>query len=180
MSLSALRPPRAVAPSVEPLSRPSDRPERTTGKWLAGAFSIAVLVVVASPVVENWRWPPRDDFPLSYYRMFSEDRADAQRLTYLVGLDEQGGRYLIPYPLAGAGGMNQVRRQINKLVDQGQAPGLCRSVAARVARAGSRMAQVRTVEVTTGTFRMSGYFTGRQVPTTENVRARCSVERRRS
>jgi hypothetical protein len=180
MSLHALRFPRADEPSNVPADRPDDRAERTAGKWLAGAFSVVLLGAIASPVVENWRTPARDDFPLSYYRMFSEERSDVQRVTYLVGLDDAGERFLLPYQLAGPGGMNQVRRQMNKLVEQGQASKLCRSVASRAARAGSRLSTVRMVEVITGTFRLSEYFNSRRAPDSENVRARCDVERRSS
>ena len=151
--------------------RPASR-----GKWLAGAFSLAMIVTVSWPVVENWKPEPRDSFPLSYYRMFSEDRADRQRLTYLAGIDDRGNRYLIPYQFAGTGGMNQVRRQINRRVEQGEAVELCRSVAARLRRSARRPPGVAWVEVITGTFRMSTYFAGNRAPLEENVRARCAVD----
>lgn len=165
----ALRAPRE---SAIPVGR-----VRASSKPLAAVFSIVMLAVVASPIVENWKTPAHDDFPLSYYRMFSEERADLQRITYLVGIDTQGSRFLIPYRYAGAGGMNQVRRQMNKLVAEGDARRLCQTVASRVARARSRLPDLRTVEVTTGAYRLSEYFTGRQAPVTENVNARCSVAR---
>ena len=158
------------------VARPVDRARsETPAKWLAGAFSFLMLAVVAWPVVENWAAEPLDSFPLSYYRMFSEDRADRQRLTYLAGLDARGNRYVIPYRFAGTGGMNQVRRQINRRVEQGEAVTLCRSVASRLGRSASRPPGVNTVEVITGTFRMSTYFSGNRAPLEENVRARCTV-----
>ena len=163
---------------------PGQAPDRAgrapAGKWLATAFSIAMIAAVASPVLENWKAQPRDGFPLSYYRMFSEERADTQRLTYLVGLDGRGNRYLIPYRFAGAGGMNQVRRQINKLVAQGQADRLCQTVATRLARSAGRLPDLDTVEVITGTYRLSSYFTGNNAPVAEQVRARCRAGRARS
>ena len=180
MGLNALRWPRAIAAPTESDGAHVARRVRIGEKHLAAAFSIVVLAVVASPIVENWKATPQDDFPLSYYRMFSEERADTQRVNYLVGLDSQGERFLIPYQYAGPGGMNQVRRQMNKLVERGDSRRLCQTVATRVSRAGSRLPDVRTIEVTTGTFRMSDYFTGRQVPILERVSARCSVERSRS
>jgi hypothetical protein len=180
MGLNALRWPRAIAASTESAGESVVRRERIGDKRLAGAFSIIVLAVVASPIVENWKSPPRDDFPLSYYRMFSEERADTQRASYLVGLTGWGERLLIPYRYAGSGGMNQVRRQMNKLIERGDALKLCQTVATRVSRAGGRLPELRTIEVTTGTFRLSDYFTGRQTPIAEHVSARCSVERSRS
>ena len=61
-------------------------------KWFAGVFSVVLLMVVASPIVENWRPEPHDDFPLSYFPMISYERPDRQQVTYLVGLDTGGGR----------------------------------------------------------------------------------------
>jgi hypothetical protein len=178
MSLASLRRPWVIARERSAPERATDRAERaTSGKRVAAIFSVAVLVVVASPVLENWKERPRDDFPLSYYRMFSEERADRQRITYMVGIDAQGNRYLLPYRFAGTGGMNQVRRQMNRLVDQGRASSLCQTAAARVVRAGSRLRAVQRLEVITGTFRLSEYFAGRTAPDAENVRARCSVSR---
>lgn len=179
MGLSVLRWPRA---GVLPPTRAGEvvvSRERTADKRLAAVFSLALIAVVVSPVIENWRTPSHDDFPLSFYRMFSEVRSDTQRVTYLVGLDRQRNRVLIPYQYAGSGGMNQVRRQINRQVEQGSARTLCQRVATRVARAGSRLPELRTVEVTTGTYRMSEYFRGNQAPISENVSARCTVARSR-
>jgi hypothetical protein len=72
--------------------------------------------------------------------------------------------------------MNQVRRQINRRVEQGQSVELCRSVASRLGRSLSRPPGVNAVEVITGTFRMSSYFAGTRVPLEENVRAHCAVD----
>ena len=176
---STLRSSQLVTDHVDvDTSRPAASPRRAAPrKWLASVLSIGVLAVVAAPVLENFRAEPRDSFPLSYYRMFSEDRADRQHLTYLEGIDPAGKRYLIPYRFAGTGGMNQVRRQINRLVDQNQAATLCRSVATRVARPSSGLPELTTVEVITGVFRLSAYFTGDGIPLEENVRARCPVGR---
>jgi hypothetical protein len=184
MGVDALRFRRAVEGRVgsdrELSDSPAEGARASVAKRWAAAFSLVLLLVVASPVVENWKAQPHDDFPLSYFRMFSEDRADTQRVNYLVGIDAQGSRFLIPYKYAGPGGMNQVRQQINKRVSDGKASSLCRSVAERVERAGRRLPQLSTIEVTTGTFSMSKYFTGQEAPTTEIVRARCSVEQSRS
>ena len=176
MSATTIAPQQQLARADVHRARPAAESRRAArGKWLAGAFSLAMLATVSWPVVENWKAAPRDSFPLSYYRMFSEDRADRQRLTYLVGLDDRGGRYLIPYQFAGTGGMNQVRRQINRRVEQGGAVELCRSVASRLRRSLRRPPGVDAVEVITGTFRMSTYFSGNRAPLEENVRARCAV-----
>ncbi len=40
-------------------------------KARAGLFSLLAVLVVMSPVVQNWRPEPADNFPLSHYPMFS-------------------------------------------------------------------------------------------------------------
>jgi hypothetical protein len=146
-------------------------------KWVASIISLLLLGAVIAPVAQNWMDEPRDDFPLSYYPMFSFDKADRQRVTYLVAYDADGSRFLLPYWYAGQGGMNQVRRQMNKLVDRGQSSRLCRSVASRAARAGDLPKSLVNVQVVTGTFLMSEFFTGNRVPASENVRATCTIQR---
>lgn len=176
MSAATLAPQQEHVRADATSASPADQARTASrGKRLAAAFSLAMIAIVSWPVLENWKAEPQDSFPLSYYRMFSEDRADRQRLTYLAGLDARGSRYLIPYRFAGTGGMNQVRRQINRRVNQGEAADLCRSVASRLGRSSSRPPGVNTVEVITGTFLLSNYFTGNITPLEENVRARCAV-----
>ena len=181
MQLRPLRPPSTVS-AVDPghigTDVPSGDAEREEpGKLLAATMSIVILIVVAMPVLENWRDRPRDDFPLSYYPMFAVDRPDQQRVTFLVGLDSRGGHRRLSYRYVGQGGMNQVRQQMSKLVNRGEAAKLCETAAARVARAGGGLRDVRSVQVITGTFRMSDYFAGRTAPASESLRASCAVRR---
>jgi hypothetical protein len=145
-------------------------------KAAAGGLSLLTVGAVLWPVARNWRGKPRDGFPLSHYPMFSAKRAEVVRVNHLVGLDERGERRLLPYRYAGAGGMNQVRRQINKRVREGSADGLCRVVAARVALE-ETLADVTTVQVVTGRYRLADYFSGRREPVSERVRASRPVER---
>jgi hypothetical protein len=146
-------------------------------KWVASALSIAILVAVVAPVFENWKATPADDFPLSYYPMFTFDKSDRQRVTYLVAYDPSGARFLLPYRYAGQGGLNQVRRQMNKLLEGGQASRLCRTVASRVVRFGDLPIDVSRIEIVTGTFLMTRFFAGDRVPVSENIRAACPVQR---
>lgn len=146
-------------------------------KWFASLLSFVFLAAVLTPIVENWRDAPRDDFPLSYYPMFTFEKTDRQRVTYLVVYDSARNRFLLPYWYAGLGGMNQVRRQVNKLVDRGQASRLCRNVASRVARSPELSSDLRAVEVVTGVFQMTQFFAGNRVPVSETVRAQCPVQR---
>ena len=149
----------------------------TSRKWVASVLSIVILAAVVAPILENWKATPRDDFPLSYYPMFTFAKTDRQRVTYLVAHDSAKNRFRLPYWYAGLGGLNQVRRQINKLVDRGQASRLCRSVAARVARSPVLPGDLSAVEVVTGVFSMTRFFGGDRMPLSESVRAQCLVRR---
>jgi hypothetical protein len=147
------------------------------GKWVASAFSVLMIGAVLSPIVQNWQEDPQDSFPLSYYAMFTADRSERGRVTYLRGLDGQGNRVRIRYTFAGTGGLNQVHSQIKKTVDRGGAAALCRSVASRVARRKDRpLADVATVQIVTGTYKASDYFVGNTTPLAERVHASCRVD----
>lgn len=80
----------------------------------AAIFSLVVLGIVLSPIVQNWVKTPTDSFPFSYYPMFSKKRGATYGLYYVVTYDSLGRKEHLPYRLAGTGGFNQVRRQINK------------------------------------------------------------------
>ncbi len=136
-----------------------------------------MVAAVFSPVAENWRDHASDDFPLSYYPMFSTQRGDFYRQTYLVGMDAENNRILIPYRFAGSGGFNQVRHQINKMVNDGYVADLCRSVASRLSRRTSvPFNSVVRIQVVTGTYRLADYFGLRKDrPEVERIRVECAV-----
>jgi len=149
------------------------------GKPTAVLLSLAMIIAVWWPMQENWRDKPRDNFPLSYYPMFSSKRQEIETFYYLVGRDQQGARYLIPYKFAGSGGLNQVRRQIRKIVQQDRAPDLARSVARRVARnEKAPWSNIVTVAVCRGRYSVDDYFHGRKDPVQEQIKASCPVTRR--
>ena len=162
--------------------QPSDRPwQGGRSRWIAGGLSILMICAVLSPVVDNWRERPQDNFPLSYYPMFTATRLDTQRETYLVGFDSQGNRYPIHHSYVGTAGMLQIRRQISQMAARGQAAQLCESVATAIARRRSRaLSSVSTVGVMTGTYRYSEYFRGNKTPESEQARATCRVDWGRS
>lgn len=156
-------------------------------KGFAGVFGALLIGAVLLPVVQNWREQPKDGFPLSYYPMFSLKRSDSTTARYLVGLDARGERHLLPHTYAGTGGLNQVRRQINKVVRGGKADTLCKLVAAKVAQGDEeRFAGVVTVQVVVGRYRLTDYFAEKRRSvwermdasrTSEHVEASCPVER---
>ncbi|MBA2450364.1 MAG: hypothetical protein H0V51_20305 [Chloroflexi bacterium] len=148
------------------------------GKRFASGLSILTIGAVLWPIVQNSRQQPKDNFPLSYYPMFTADRSQRAQVTHLLGLDARGRRYPIPYGYAGAGGLNQVRRQLRELVRIGRADELCRSVASKIGReSGGPFAGVVTVQVVTGEYRLADYFTGTRTPLSERVHASREVER---
>lgn len=165
------------SPPADDARTPRRATRATSRKWSASLLSIALLGAVLLPVVENWAVVPKDDFPLSYYPMFTFEKTDRQRVTYLVVYDGAQNRFRLPYWYAGLGGMNQVRRQINKLVDRGQANRLCRNVATRVARSPDLPGDLAAVEIVTGSFLMTEFFAGNRTPISEQVRAQCLVPR---
>lgn len=145
-------------------------------KGFAGGLSVLMIGAVLWPVIENRRKEPKDSSPLSYYPMFSAKRSKWVYVNHVVGLDARGGRHLLPYACAGTGGLNQVRRQINRIVREGRADELCQMVAAKGALE-ERFAGVVTVQVVTGRYRLADYFAGKRDPVSERVRASWPVER---
>jgi len=104
----------------------------------ASFVSVVVLVLVASPVIQNWHKEPQDGFPLSYFPMFTTDRKGRTTLIHPVGLLADGAVEDLPYTVAGRGGMNKVRRQINRRVRDGDADELCERIARTVRDRGKK------------------------------------------
>ncbi len=148
------------------------------GKRVAFLCSLAMIGAVLWPVQQNWRAQPRDNFPLSYYPMFSAKREAIETFHYLVGRDADGKRYLIPHTFFGSGGLNAVRRQINKLIREGRAEEIVRRVSKRLAaRERGDWAKIISVAVVTGRYSVDDYFHGKKEPVSEKIRASGPVER---
>jgi len=161
------------------LSEPPGDSAPNRGKIPATFLSLALIGAVLWPIQQNWREKPRDNFPLSYYPMFSAKRKTIESFNYLAGQDERGTRYLVPYKFAGVGGLNSTRRQINRIVKEGRADELAARVAKRLARQEKApWSQIVTVAVVAGSYAVDDYFHGRKEPVSEKIRASCPVERR--
>ncbi|MDQ3207926.1 MAG: hypothetical protein M3Q37_04905 [Gemmatimonadota bacterium] len=148
-------------------------------KLRAGILSITMVATTLSPIGENWRPRPKDNFPLSHYPMFSAKRSDSVRITYLLAADSSGNWSPVSYRHVGPGGLNQVRRQIAAIVRRGDPKWLCRTVAAKVARDAKHLQEAFTLRVVTGSYRLSDYLEGTRVPFAEREHASCSVRRGR-
>ena len=149
-------------------------------KAFAGTLSLGLIAGVLWPLRQNWCERPRDSYPFSYFPMFSAKRRKRVRERYFVGLDPSGRRRLIPYTYFAGGGLNMVRRQLRRLVIAGRAEDVGRRVADNLAREpDGPFADVVTVQVVAGEYRLADYFTGDKEPLSERVHATCEVERQR-
>jgi len=147
-------------------------------KRLAGVLTLLTVAALLRPLAEHRRAVPKDSFPLSHYPMFSVKRRMRARFTYLVGIDRRGERRLLPYRCAGGGGLNQVRRQINRAVREGWVADLCAAVAASpLLRREGALADIVEVRVVTGEYRLADYFAGSKEPLAEVVHAAWPVRR---
>lgn len=146
-------------------------------KAWACAVSIAVMGIVVSPLAQNWSSAPQDDFPLSYYPMFTKSRDDEVKITHVVGLDEKGNAYRIRYNVLGSGGMNQVRKQVRRQVKAGNADELCQDVAKRISKKESGpLSGIDSVAVLTSSFELDQFVKGTGKPRRQTVQATCPVE----
>jgi hypothetical protein len=165
--------------NTEDIAQTGGSPETEYGKFKAILLSLAMIGAVLWPIQQNWRDKPRDNFPLSYYPMFSAKRDAIETFFYLVGLDAEGGRHFIRYKLIGSGGGNQVRRQVRKIVNEGRASDLAHKVARRLARQDDPpWSSIVTVNVCRGKFAVDDYFHGKKDPVEEQVKASCEVKRK--
>jgi hypothetical protein len=166
-------------PVDEGPSQPFSSASRTRrAKWLAALFSFVTIAGVAYPVIQNWREEPQDSFPLSYYPMFTHKRKPEQPVTYFVGIDKEGHEHKLHYRFLSKGGMNQVRRQMGKMVKDGDAETVCKRVAKNVARSNEDwLAKVVTIEVRTDTYNLENYFTTtNRIPLKRKVHCTCAVQ----
>jgi hypothetical protein len=128
-------------------------------KWPIALGSLLMLILLAWPVGQNRAKQPVDDFPLSYYPMFSHQRDTSYGLYYIVGYDSLRQRYTIPYEIIGSGGFNQVRRQINRQAKNGQGDQLLETVAQRLAAKKSAPWQhIQAVKLVKGYYHLERFF----------------------
>lgn len=145
---------------------------------LALAAGGALLAAVLAPLRQHGRRQPRDGFPFSCYPMFTARRARHARVVHLLGVGEHGGRRTLHHRYLGAGGLNQVRRQLARSVREGRAQHVAILVATAVAtspRLGD--GEVTQVRVVTGRYRYDTFFAGDRTPVSEQVHASAPVLR---
>lgn len=147
------------------------------GKAFATVFSVVLILLVLSPIVENLKARPADSFPLSPYPMFAKKRNETQTVTYFVGYTEQGERLIVHSRYGATGGMNQARKQIVKRAKENPDK-FCRRVAGRIMRDASKeLGEIVKLSIVTGEYNLNDYFKGSRTPLREEVKATCDVER---
>ncbi len=139
--------------------------------------SLALIVLVLSPIAENFKDSPEDGFPLSYYPMFATKREDDLAVTHIVGIAADGSRRVIPYYYAAPGGFNSARKRINRIRRDGASDLLCEHVARTLAEEPHDLTEVRKVLIVTGTNENERFFQGAATPSHEKVHAACPVSR---
>jgi hypothetical protein len=128
-------------------------------KKAAAFISIMLIVITLSPVVMNWVEDRVDEFPFSYYPMFSLKRSEVYIQDHLIGYDADEEQYIIPCSYYKPVMFNTARRQINKYVDLGMADTLAVMVAENIASDPSgEMDHIVRVEVVKGTFHIDNFF----------------------
>ena len=141
-----------------------------------------MVLVVLYPVRQNWAERPKDNFPLSYFPLFSHKRGKVYSVNHFIGFDRYGNRYNIPYNYAGTGGFNQVRRQMNRAAKSNRrASSLTRSVARKVERTSSSpMGDIVLVQFVRGDYHMERYLIENDtVPVYEEVISSSEIKSRR-
>lgn len=122
-----------------------------------------------------------DSFPLSTYPMFSADRQGKVTIAHVVGITASGKRVIPHYRHFGAGGLNQVRRQISAAFRDGRATDVAQQYADSLHEAqqtgAAKKAERKIVEVRAvrSRFRFEDWFDGERHPYSEGVYATCKV-----
>ena len=85
-----------------------------------------------APSSQNFSSDPQDGFPLSYYPMFTKKRGRTTKIHHLLAFDADGGTISVPGRCFGPGGMNTIRRQIRRKIQEGRAQDILDAVVERL------------------------------------------------
>lgn len=151
--------------------------DRGGNRWGA-LLSATMLGAVLWPIHQNWRATPQDSFPLSYYPMFSQKREPTESFFYVVGRDGEGTRSCIPRRFIGTGGHNQVRKNLRRIITEGRAPELAKTIAKRLAKEETEpWSRIVSVSVVSGQYAMNDFFHGQKEPVSETTLGSSKVKR---
>jgi hypothetical protein len=148
---------------------------RTGETVRAGLFCVGLLALTLAPVAQNWARDPRDDFPFSYYPMFSRPLGATYEVTHVLGIDRDGHEHVVPFGYLGHGGFNQVRVHVSRAA-RDDARRFCERVAAAVrAEPSAELRDVQTIAVRSGRYALRAFYEGRLEPRLAWEHARCLV-----
>jgi hypothetical protein len=135
-------------------------------RWVAYGITLVAVAAVALPGFTD-----RDSFPLSNYPMFSSDRGRVAAFDTAVGIAPDGEvERLSPRRISGSYEVIHAASTVSKAIRAGDAPRLCREIAARAVGDG-----LAHVEVVTETYDTVRWFEGDEVPVARTLHARCEV-----
>ncbi len=152
------------------------RSHYTDRKVVAYGLFFVSAVAVASPMFSSL--DRRDDFPLSPYGMFSENKDELTTITQAVATFEQGADRPIAPRYLGTDEVLQARATLDNARNGGRktSTALCEKIAERIAGEGA-FAGARRVEIRTVTYESVAYFKDPNVaPKSKKVHARCDVK----
>ncbi|GAA4761923.1 hypothetical protein [Citricoccus nitrophenolicus] len=172
---------------------PGTAPAASERDLWALTAGVALAAVLLSPVRHYFNGKDKneqDSFPLSTYPMFSDDRKDRTRIPHVAGFTADGRRVIPHYHHFGAGGLNQVRKQIARMVRQGRGVEIAQRYADALAEQQRRPratgegpgavrrlreADIVRVEVVRSRYFFDTYYAGNTTPQMETVHARAEV-----
>lgn len=144
---------------------------------LALAAHLVVGLLVAGPA---FRDPPRDDFPLSNYPMFSERKDPRVSIQQVVARTEAGTETVLPPEFVANEEVMQAAATLRRAMAAGsEALGaLCLEIAARVAASSDAdLREAREVLIFSRRVHAVRYFSGDRRPEHEELLSRCEVGR---
>lgn len=147
----------------------------TDRKVVAYGLFIVSAIAVASPMFAREQ---HDDFPLSPYGMFSENKDELTTTTQAVATFENGADRPIAPRYLGTDEVLQARASLDNARSGGRktSMALCEKIAVRI-RDDSAFAGARRVEIRTVTYESVEYFKDPKVaPKSKKVHARCDVK----
>ena len=144
----------------------------------AGTVALGIVGAALWPL-RQYRRPPEqrsDGFPMSYYPMFSQKRGQYGQVAYAVGVRADGVRENLRYKVLGAGGVNQVRRQIERARIRGRIQIHAELLAERIAGRAD-CAQFVRVEIVLGEFDYDACLLDGEVRGSQTLLAQAEVHR---
>jgi len=143
----------------------------------ARAYLVGALVLGAA-IWPAFRDPHDDDFPLSTYPMFANDRGKVARVVRAVAVSPDGAEHRIAPELVSNAEAMQVVSTLQRTFRAGQAESdrLCRAIAGRLRTSGdATMAGAARVELQSLAVDSVRYLGGDTAPISRRVHAACPV-----